>query len=139
MYCKHCGTELDDNAVFCKNCGARQDEKEQSYQSTTMPPIDPVMTQPVTEKPSMVSLLVWGALGLYFALQIPLLGLIFSCIAKRKVADYEASYGEVTGMGNVGKNLAKAGLVVGIVLTAIVALWITLVVAFAIAGIGFAL
>ena len=25
-YCKYCGRELDDNAIFCKNCGARTND-----------------------------------------------------------------------------------------------------------------
>ena len=27
MYCKHCGSFVDDNLPYCKNCGAQIEEK----------------------------------------------------------------------------------------------------------------
>lgn len=35
MYCKKCGTQLEDNAVFCGNCGAKMDETQNSLNTPT--------------------------------------------------------------------------------------------------------
>ena len=32
MYCKNCGTPLDDNDVFCANCGTPREDEIQSAQ-----------------------------------------------------------------------------------------------------------
>ena len=31
MYCKHCGSFVDDNLPYCKNCGAQIDDKHIDY------------------------------------------------------------------------------------------------------------
>ncbi|MBR1867357.1 MAG: zinc ribbon domain-containing protein [Clostridia bacterium] len=34
-YCKYCGTQLEDDAVFCVNCGAKQVENQTSTENAT--------------------------------------------------------------------------------------------------------
>ena len=36
MYCKNCGSKLEENAFFCTNCGARVDEHVTSTSVTTV-------------------------------------------------------------------------------------------------------
>ncbi len=45
MFCKQCGTQLPDNAVFCTNCGARQ------QQASQQPPQQPAQQQTYQQFP----------------------------------------------------------------------------------------
>lgn len=36
MFCKKCGTELDDNALFCTKCGAKTDSEEKIQEPVTV-------------------------------------------------------------------------------------------------------
>lgn len=42
MFCKKCGTKLDDGSLFCGKCGTKQDEAEGSAVSTPAPPEPPL-------------------------------------------------------------------------------------------------
>ncbi len=123
MYCSNCGAELNENARFCQSCGQAVPgcSKPVVYspeRSDTAKPIEPI------ESPTPV--LVWGILGLAFAVAGPLsfLGIIFSCIGLGKAKDYIAKYGTISKQANVGRSLSKAGLIAGIVVTVIVVLYI---------------
>ena len=119
MYCRNCGAYVEDSAAFCSACGASQ----QQQQETTFTYSGPDQNTDSEEKKSAsIGVLVWGILGLFFALEIPLLGLIFSCIAKKKVTKYEETFGKAEDVAGIGKGLAIAGFVVGLVLTIIGAL-----------------
>ena len=48
MFCKQCGTQLDDKALFCKNCGAKTDNAQQPVQQA-QPVRQPVYQQPVQQ------------------------------------------------------------------------------------------
>ena len=48
MFCKQCGTQLDDKALFCKNCGAKTDNAQQPVQQA-QPVQQPVYQQPVQQ------------------------------------------------------------------------------------------
>lgn len=64
------------------------------------------------------AILVWGILSLAFSVtSLSLLGFIFSFVAKSKVKRYLTLYGEPEGRANVGRGLAKAGFIVGLIMT----------------------
>ena len=111
MYCKHCGTQLENDARFCQNCGASLAETP-----TAQPEIlvDPAKEQKKDEAAGEV--LKWGIIGLAFSLSciLSLLGWIFSAKARRLRRAYEAEYGEVTGRALVGKIRGNVGFGVGI-------------------------
>lgn len=117
MYCKHCGTDLEENVKFCPNCGAEQTAE------AAEPVAEPVLDNEFEEKKNAMagSALVWGILGLVFSASswLAILGIIFSGIAKKKVAEYVAFAGELEGRAKAGSILAKIGMIVGIVTVAI--------------------
>ncbi len=113
MYCRNCGAHVEDDAAFCSACGAAQPRTENTY--TYAEPVPE--TDSEAKKSASIGVLVWGILGLFFALNFSLLGLIFSCVAKKKVAEYERTFGEAKDIAGIGKGLAIAGFIVGLVLT----------------------
>lgn len=113
MYCRNCGAHVEDDAAFCSACGAAQQQAENAY--TYAEPVQ--NTDPEAKKSASIGVLVWGILGLFFAIELPLLGLIFSCVGKKKAAEYEERFGEAKEMAGIGKGLAVAGFIVGLVLT----------------------
>ncbi len=71
------------------------------------------------------TLMALGDPFLFGSITLPLLGLIFSSKTRRRVETYTRLYGQPQGKARVGKGLALAGFItgiVGIVLTAIVTL-----------------
>lgn len=129
MYCRHCGNLLSDDSRFCSKCGqpietikteepvAEAPEIEQAY---TIGQPDPAIEQKTAEEKTSLasSVLTWGILSLAFAISgcIGLLGFIFSFIAKNKAAKYIAAYGEPEARVSIGKGLAKAGFIVGLIM-----------------------
>ena len=120
MYCKHCNTYLSDGTTYCPNCGTAVSSitvENSSY---------PAVPQGNTTTP-----LVWGIMGLAFSCSFyfSLLGIIFSIIGKNKAKHYISTYGDVSKKVKVGKNLATAGLIVGIIFCVLSTLVIVAVVA----------
>jgi len=72
-------------------------------------------------------ILVFGILGLSFACipYVNFLGIIFSAIAKKKVKQFLACGGVLSGKAKVGNILATVGLIIGIIFTVIFAIIIT--------------
>ena len=113
MNCSNCGAIVPEGTKYCPNCGTEQAFEQPQYegyeaQTATQPNV--VSSTPV---------LVWGILGLAFACSFyfSILGIIFSGVAKKLAKKYVATYGVLTGKARVGKNLATAGLIVGIIFT----------------------
>lgn len=111
MYCKNCGTYLDDDAAYCSACGTAQQKPDAYTESEATQP------QGEAQRSASIGVLVWGILSLFFALEFPLLGLIFACIARKKYTEYEQTYGNAKDIAGIGKGLAIAGFVVGLVCT----------------------
>ncbi|MBR6109489.1 MAG: zinc-ribbon domain-containing protein [Clostridia bacterium] len=115
MFCSNCGAQLNEGSNFCHVCGQAAGaliKKEKA----------PVVNEP---KGNPTPVLVWGILGLAFALSGPIsfLGIIFSCIGRGKAAEYVDRYGDESKQATVGRNLSKAGLIVGIVMTVLFVLY----------------
>lgn len=77
-------------------------------------------------------ILILGIIGLVFAFApwlVSIVGIIVSAIARGKAKNYVARYGEIHGKAKTGANLAKAGLIVSIIMTII---WFIIVIVVAI-------
>ncbi len=121
QYCNHCGAPLEENAKFCSHCGQARAAEQTAYEAPpayeAVPIVDPFMEE--KKRNLGDNILTWGILSLVFANTgwLSLLGLIFGYVTKGKVTEYEALYGETAGKPRVGKYLAKAGRIVGLVCT----------------------
>ncbi len=146
MYCKYCGAELEDGTAVCPSCGATLQQAEEpagellEEAAVTEPaeePADEAPAQEPAEEPAAqpvrgyeeASQSAYGTyqqpaaapqaqpeqtnvlaiLGLVFAFLFPLVGLILSILGKKKAAE----------MGGSGESLAKAGLIISIILLVI--------------------
>ena len=135
MFCRFCGNELPEGANFCPKCGKINEVEEATVNENAGAeiPETPVMdaTESVNvfeeEKSSLAGkILTFGILGLAFAVSfwLSFMGIIFSAIAKAKVGEYVAKFGETEGRASVGKGLATGGLIAGIILTVLFFLYI---------------
>ena len=107
MYCKYCGTQLPEGANFCTACGKEQNEHKAEPQTQITP----------EERNGMRnSILAWGITSLAFSATtiFALIGLILSCIAKKKASEYKKTFGVLDWQAKVGNHLAKAGFGVGL-------------------------
>lgn len=183
MFCKNCGSAIQEGMKFCSNCGTPAEmpepmeeegtvsmfgaaapqpaaaEPEQPVYAQPEQPVytspapqqpvytqpepraqQPVYTQPTYTQPAAApaegeitpsNCLTWGILGLAFACipYVNFLGIIFSILAKKKVAAFTATHAEVSQQVNVGSRLAKAGLIVGCIFTGLFAIIIIAIIA----------
>ncbi len=131
MYCNNCGTFIHDGVKFCPNCGACVTASQPGPDCGASQYTAPSYNYNSGGNSSPV--LVWGILGLAFACSfwLSFLGIIFSAIAKGKANNYFATYGYDSKKATVGQKLATAGLIVGIILTALSFFTLVLLVAVA--------
>ena len=120
MFCNHCGNQLPEGAAFCASCGARVEPAQPVYQqpAPSVPVVAPAVQR---EDPELESLgrttMILGIVGLATAVSSGLPGWIVSNIALNKAAEYERKAGSLTGKAKIGRNLAKPGKIVGIIMT----------------------
>lgn len=142
MNCSNCQAQIPENSKVCPYCGtpveAQSAPQQPAYQQPAYQPVPPQPAyQPVSTQPAPTandpqkdalagSCLTWGILGLAFS-EVPILGLIFSIIARVKCGNYARLYGRYTGKAKVGSTLATLGLVFSIIFT--VAITIGIIVA----------
>lgn len=88
MYCKHCGKEINDNAIVCPNCGVATDN---------MAKATPVPAQKNT----------MALVGFILSFFMPLVGLILSVLGYKNAQKPEYS--------GDGKSMALAGIIIGAV------------------------
>ena len=116
MYCKHCGSKLEENDSFCKYCGGKLIEN--SYQQTdlnnqtTQQNIQQIRQQ---DNPAQTL----SVLGFVFSFIFAIVGLILSAIALKK---YKLQTSQES------RGLAVAGLVISIVSTAVYFLYFILII-----------
>ena len=128
MYCKNCGAQLPDNAVFCTECGAQQaapqPQPQPQPQPTYQQPQQPVYQQPVYQQPQYTpvvaastadagSAFTFGLLSLIFC-GTGILGLIFAIVSKNKLKAYLAEGGVLAGKAKAAKILSTLGLIFSI-------------------------
>ena len=143
MFCKNCGNQLPDNALFCGSCGTKVEAPAAPQQPAYEAPQQPayVAPQPAPQQPAYVapqaapqandpykdelagSIMGTGiaCLPLAFVFGIP--GIFVSASAKRKAREYESRYGELSGKAKVGSILAKVGLPLSLGMTGLYLLY----------------
>ncbi|MBR3298135.1 MAG: hypothetical protein IKI64_02915 [Clostridia bacterium] len=120
MYCTNCGAKFEDGSSNCPYCGtvAMNENNNVSQTSTYEGPMcDPT---PV---------LVWGILGLAFALSTGILGIIFSIIGLKKSNQYIAyTSGAYSRKAQIGRKLSIAGIITGAVMTVFFIIYIAVII-----------
>ena len=142
MFCKHCGSQIDETAKFCTTCGkivekeayvanenATHDYFETpapNYYNNPAPNYFDNGYNPPIQKESGGGILAFAILGLAFGctLILSFLGIIFSAISRGKVNNYIVRYGKLDGPGIAGNGIGKAGLIVSIIMTVLCVFYI---------------
>ena len=111
MICNNCNAYVEDDANVCSNCGTPVKKEEDIYSTNTYS---------ANTYQSLPNVLLWGILGLAFALTpyINFLGIIFSAKAKNYGNQVISMTGTIQSGGKVGYTLGKVGFILGIVFTA---------------------
>ncbi len=98
MFCKHCGKEINDNAVICPGCGIATD----NYYKTS----NPVPAQKNT----------MALLGFILSFFMPLVGLILSIIGYQNAKKPEF-------LGD-GKSMSVAGIIISAIYMGIILIYV---------------
>ncbi|MDE7463723.1 MAG: zinc ribbon domain-containing protein [Clostridiales bacterium] len=108
MFCKNCGTQMNDNAAFCPNCGAAANGQPAQPAQPAQPQ---TQNNPVAQEGNTIAIV-----GFIFSFLIALVGLICSIVGYNN-AKKGAPY----------KGLALAGMIISIV-SMVLALIMTIVI-----------
>ena len=116
-FCTNCGAQVPDGSAICPNCGtqlAPAAAPQPTYQA-------PVYQAPAYQPAPALDngpIFTFGLLAaILCSFGIP--GLIFAIIAKKKIKNYLAAGGQLTGRAKAGSIMATIGLIVSIVMTVI--------------------
>ena len=104
----------------------------QPYQAVYQEPTPAPVQGTVDDGGASTPILVMGIIGLVTAFapwMASIIGIIVSAIARGKAKNYKARFGGLFGKAKVGANLAKAGLIVAIIMTII---WFIIIIVLAI-------
>lgn len=125
MFCKKCGTQISDNAVFCHECGAPvQTEQPYGYEEPAGAQYIPVAQTENYPAPDATPILVLGILSL----ALPALGgLICAIICRKKVKAYVSGGGRLTGIAKVGNILSIVGLAISIATCVYIAVYLCII------------
>ena len=122
MYCRNCGSQLDDAQKFCANCGTRVFEERVNTTREDKP-----------KKAGLdVGMLVWSILGMYFCGAFSIPALIMTILAS--VGTVEESKIRL----NIARKFNTVSMIFGAVMTALVFLYIVLYFVFIVMIIGIA-
>jgi len=113
MFCKKCGKEIKDDTIYCPNCGEKvgstydRDSVEHPY---TDHEVHPNGSQVYSNSSGNKTYDNFAIAGFVLSFFIPILGLIFSCIA----------YSNIKKTGNGSKaGLAQAGIIISVIVIGI--------------------
>lgn len=118
MFCKKCGSALNDGAQFCPHCG--QDQTVVYDQTTAVE--GTVVEENTAEKDALAgSAFKFGLMGLIFSCTgfLSLIGIILSAVGLGKAGKFSRIYKSLQGRAIAGKILSIIGLVEGILVTVI--------------------
>jgi len=113
MYCPKCGNALPEGSSVCPVCSAQQNAPVQ--------PIAQVST--LSSAPNLVWGIVSIACACFFS---PILGIIFSIIAKNKITEYLNAGGVNDGKTQTGMILSRIALSISIVYLVIIGVVLTI-------------
>ncbi len=121
MFCKKCGAYMNDNQRYCSQCGAVIIGEEGNVSS---------VSSYVGPMGSTTPTLVFGILGLSFSCSfcLSILGIIFSIIGLCKANRAVDIIGNTSRKVNIGRRLAIAGLIVGIITTVLFVVYIAIMI-----------
>ena len=103
MYCKHCGSQIEDNSVFCSYCGGKTSgEDNRTLFNPSQNVEQPNKQTQKPENPAQTTAII----GLVLAFFCSIAGLIVSAIALKKYSTQE---------NQEGKGMAIAGLILSII------------------------
>lgn len=125
-FCTNCGAQIPDGSAICPNCGTQLAPAAASQPTYQAPVYQAPAYQPA---PALDNgpVFTFGLLAVIFC-GSGLLGLIFAIIAKKKIKNYVAAGGQLTGRAKAGSIMATIGLIVSIVMTVI---WLIYIIIFA--------
>ena len=124
MFCKNCGTKIEEGLKFCPNCGTpvaapaqqtpppQQGYYQQPAQQAYQPAQPAYRPAPAANLPETTPILVLGILSLVFG---SLVGIILGAIGRNKARAYVNAGGELSGKAKVGSILSKLGIIFGII------------------------
>lgn len=131
MLCKNCGNEIADGAKFCASCGAIAESESQAYDHVAIN--DFISDDEKVERAECSNkILIFGILSVAFSCTfwLGIVGWILGSMCKKKVKEYEARFGPVSGKARVGKYLGTGGKIAGMVFTIIEAVYALIYVAY---------
>ncbi len=117
MFCKKCGTEIEDSVKVCHICGEATKEKK------------PVVDTPEADSLA-TSVLTFGIIGVVLLWIFPPVGIVFSYMAMKKFKEYKELSPIPSTKANVGNILATVGLVLNIIFTVLSVLAIVFIIVF---------
>ena len=144
MFCKNCGTKIEEGLKFCPNCGtqvqapaaapAQQTPPPQQqtpppqqgyYQQPAQPAYQPAQPAyrpaPAANLPETTPILVLGILSLVFG---SIVGIILGAIGRNKARAYVNAGGELSGKAKVGSILSKLGIIFGIIELVLIVIYV---------------
>ena len=136
MFCRYCGNEIPGKANFCQICGNKREDSERMREADIADleamqdkKRDATSREIDLQKQRGGSILKYSILGLAFSCTwiFSFLGLIFSYVAKFKIAAYIRRYGETDGRATVGKGLNVAGTIVSWVMFSLLLVYVAII------------